>query len=166
MTAYPSVRVGACSWPRPALPLSPPSGTHPQDSLPPKISLSQFDSGVPCSFLNVLRRPRDVCLLGSPGVSVLPTRKVHSLRTYKHLRLLTGTPRLTRVIQTSLFMAVNDILRESNSGFTEQNSTERPRPPWAEDRSRDTAVHVFRSCPQELPFRLKHSMTPGLLPPC
>lgn len=149
----------------PPLPSERPASSGP---LPPEISLSQFDSAVAHSFLNVLRRPRGVCLLGSPGVSVLPTRKVHSLRTYKHLRLLTGTPCLTRVIQTSLFVAVKDILPESkpHSGLVEQQSAERSSPPWAGDRSRAMAVHVLASRPQELPFRLKHSLTPGLLPPC
>lgn len=76
----------------------------------------QFYSSVSYSLLNMLWRLRGICPLGSTGGLVLPTRKVQSLRTYKHLRLLTGTPCLTRVIRTSLFMVISDILRDSHSG--------------------------------------------------
>lgn len=58
-------------------------------------------------------------------VLVPSTRKVRSRSQnilYKNLRLLLGTPRLTRVIQTSLLMAIYDILRDSNSGFIEHST--------------------------------------------
>lgn len=102
------------------------SGLH----VPPISSLPQFYSSVSHSLLNPLWRLRGIPLR-IHGVLVLPTRKVQSLRAYKHLRLLTGTPCLTRVIQTSLFRAISDILRDANSGFME-HSTEHLSPPHPE----------------------------------
>lgn len=96
------------------LPLSrAPSGPlAPQFSLCPNFTLvSHIHFRICCGGLEVSTP------LGNTGCLVPPTRKVQSLRTYRHLRLLTGTPCLIRVIQNSLFMAINDILRNSNSGF-------------------------------------------------
>lgn len=123
------------------------SGLH----VPPISSLPQFYSSVSHSLLNPLWMLRGICPLGSTGGLVLPTRKVRSLRAYKHLRLLTGTPCLTRVIQTSLFMAISDILRDSNSGFME-HSTEYVSPPCAGGNNNSMAMLVFTSQPREFTF--------------
>lgn len=58
-----------------------------------------------------------------PCILVLPTRKVQGLGAYKHLRVLTGTPHPTIVMQTSLVLDINDILRDSNSGFIEHSTS-------------------------------------------
>lgn len=102
------------------------SGLH----VPPISSLPQFYSSVSHSLLNPLWRLRGIPFR-IHGVLVLPTRKVQSLRAYKHLRLLTGTPCRTRVIQTSLFRAISDILRDANSDFME-HSTGHLSPPHPE----------------------------------
>lgn len=145
-----------------APPLSPWSDTHPRDPLPPEISSSQFDSGVLHSFVNVLQRPGGVCLLGSPVVSVLPTRKVHSENT----QASQASGRHTLSHQSNSNQCLYGCKRHSPRAYVWLRGAACRRPPWAEDTSSDLAVHVFTLGPQEFPFRLEHGMTPGLLPPC
>lgn len=106
---YLATKVSTCGLHMPTLYRSP---ELPRDPLSPNFPLvSHIHSRIYCGGLEVSTP------LGTTGCLVPPTRKVQSLRTYRHLRLLTGTPCLIRVIQNSLFMAINDILRNSNSGF-------------------------------------------------
>lgn len=129
-----------------------------QFSLCPNLTLvSHIHSRICCGGLEASTP------LGSTGCLVLPTRKVQSLRTYRHLRLLTGTPCLIRVIQNSLFMAINDILRNSNSGFLWSIPQSISSCPELMVVKNDVALLVLIL--GNLLLGIKYKMNQGLIPP-